>query len=121
MAIEMFGDKVREECGVFGMYNQNAQGNYLATQTYMGLMALQHRGQEACGIAVNLDREITYHKDMGLVEEVFDDEILGRFEGQMAIGHCRYSTAGNKKDKESAQPLVINYAKGQLAIAHNAK
>jgi len=112
-------DKVREECGVFGMYNQNAQGNYLATQAYVGLMALQHRGQEACGIAVNSDREITFHKDMGLVEEVFDDEILGRFEGQMAVGHCRYSTAGSKKDKEAAQPLVINYAKGQLAIAHN--
>ncbi|MCL2576111.1 MAG: amidophosphoribosyltransferase [Defluviitaleaceae bacterium] len=115
----MYDDKVREECGVFGIYNTNAEGDYLAKQTYLGLMALQHRGQEACGLAVNLNQEITFHKNMGLVDEVFSEEVLSRFKGHMAIGHCRYSTAGSKKDKDAAQPLVINYAKGQLAIAHN--
>ncbi|MCL2619529.1 MAG: amidophosphoribosyltransferase [Defluviitaleaceae bacterium] len=112
-------DDIREECGVFGIYNQNATGNQLATKAYLGLMALQHRGQEACGIAVNSDREIYFYKDVGLVEEVFDDKIINGLEGVMAIAHCRYSTAGNRTDKNSAQPLVVNYAKGQLAISHN--
>ena len=61
-------DKVREECGFFGISNQSATGNQLATKAYLGLMALQHRGQEACGIAVNIDRDIFFHKDVGLVE-----------------------------------------------------
>ncbi|MCL2349980.1 MAG: amidophosphoribosyltransferase [Defluviitaleaceae bacterium] len=115
----MFGDNIREECGVFGIYNQEAPKGYLATQTYLGLMALQHRGQEACGIAVNKDKEITFHKDLGMVEEVFDADILSGMDGFMAVGHCRYSTAGEKLDKYGAQPLVVNYAKGQLAISHN--
>ncbi|MCL2235296.1 MAG: amidophosphoribosyltransferase [Defluviitaleaceae bacterium] len=112
-------DKVKEECGVFGIYNRSATGNQLATKAYLGLMALQHRGQEACGIAVNIDRDIYFHKDVGLVEEVFNDKIINELEGTMAIAHCRYSTAGNRTDKNSAQPLVVNYAKGQLAISHN--
>ncbi|MCL2855288.1 MAG: amidophosphoribosyltransferase [Defluviitaleaceae bacterium] len=112
-------DKFREECGVFGVYDKSATGNKLATQAYLGLMALQHRGQEACGIAINKDREIDFHKDVGLVEEVFDDKIINAMEGVMAVAHCRYSTAGNRTDKNSAQPLVVNYAKGQLAICHN--
>ncbi|MDR2183497.1 MAG: amidophosphoribosyltransferase [Clostridiales bacterium] len=112
-------DKIREECGLFGIYKHGAQGAYLAAQTYVGLMALQHRGQEACGIAVSRQREIFYHKDMGLVEEVFDDEIIAGLQGNMAVGHVRYSTAGHKKSKANAQPLVLNYAKGQLAICHN--
>ena len=111
--------KIGEECGVFGIYNQNAAGSELAAQTYIGLMALQHRGQEACGIAVGRSREIFYHKDMGLVEEVFREDIIDGLEGSMAVGHVRYSTAGCKTGKENAQPLVLNYAKGQLAICHN--
>ena len=112
-------DRIHEECGLFGIYSQDAQGSRLAAQTYIGLMALQHRGQEACGIAVSRNREIFFHKDVGLVEEVFDDEIIANLPGNMAVGHVRYSTAGHKKTKENAQPLVLNYAKGQLAICHN--
>ena len=112
-------DKIREECGVFGIYKYGAEGSYLAAQTYIGLMALQHRGQEACGIAVSRNREIFYHKDLGLVEEVFDDKIIAELTGNMAVGHVRYSTTGPKKSKINAQPLVLNYAKGQLAICHN--
>ena len=112
-------DKVREECGLFGIYKYGARGSRLAAQTYMGLMALQHRGQEACGIAVGREREIYFHKGMGLVEEVFREDIIAGLEGNMAVGHVRYSTSGNKKSKENAQPLVLNYAKGQLAICHN--
>ena len=112
-------DKIGEECGVFGIYKHGATGQALATQAYMGLMALQHRGQEACGIAVGRNREIFHHKDMGLVEEVFRDEIIAELTGSMAVGHVRYSTTGSKKGKENAQPLVLNYAKGQLAICHN--
>lgn len=112
-------DRIREECGVFGVYKQGAEGSYLAAQTYMGLMALQHRGQEACGIAVGRNREIFFHKDVGLVEEVFRDEIIADLTGSMAVGHVRYSATASKKTKEDAQPLVLNYAKGQLAICHN--
>lgn len=112
-------DKLREECGLFGIYKQDTEGSHLAAQTYIGLMALQHRGQEACGIAVSRNREIFFHKDMGLVEEVFNDKIIAELTGNMAVGHVRYSTAGSKKSKENAQPLVLNYAKGQLAICHN--
>jgi len=115
-------DKLHEECGLFGIYKQNADGSSLAAQTYIGLMALQHRGQEACGIAVCHNREIAFHKDVGLVEEVFpDDKIIKDLKGSMAVGHVRYSTSGSKKTKENAQPLVLNYAKGQLAICHNGQ
>ena len=112
-------DRIREECGLFGIYKHGAEGSELAAQTYIGLMALQHRGQEACGIAVSRNREIFFHKDMGLVEEVFRDDVFAGLHGNMAVGHVRYSTSGNKKSKENAQPLVLNYAKGQLAICHN--
>ena len=112
-------DKIKEECGVIGIYKHGAQNDNLAAAAYIGLMALQHRGQEACGIAVGRNRDIYFHKDIGLVEEVFNDEIIARLTGNMAVGHVRYSTSGSKKTKENAQPLVLNYAKGQLAICHN--
>ncbi|MDR2167228.1 MAG: amidophosphoribosyltransferase [Clostridiales bacterium] len=115
----MFGDKLNEECGVFGIYNLGATGNDLAINAYLGLMALQHRGQEACGIAVNLNRKISFHKGVGQVDENFNVDVLAKMEGSMAVGHCRYSRTGARKDKDAAQPLVINYAKGQLAICHN--
>lgn len=107
--------KLHEECGVFGIYDP--EGNPAAT-TYYGLVALQHRGQEGCGIAVNRDRDIYHYKDVGLVNEVFDEEKLSKLKGRMAIGHVRYSTAGGSA-RENVQPLVLRYIKGQLAISHN--
>ncbi|MCI1964740.1 MAG: amidophosphoribosyltransferase [Oscillospiraceae bacterium] len=105
-----------EECGVFGVYSDGTLDPAYAT--YHGLLALQHRGQESCGIAVNDRGVISYYKDMGLVTEVFNHEILDRLKGQMAVGHVRYSTAGASV-RENAQPLVMHYIKGTLAIAHN--
>lgn len=107
--------KLHEECGVFGIYDP--EGNPAVT-TYYGLVALQHRGQEGCGIAVNRDRDIYHYKDQGLVNEVFDEEKLEKLKGRMAIGHVRYSTAGGSL-RENVQPLVLRYVKGQLAISHN--
>ena len=106
---------LHEECGVFGIWDPN--GNP-ANTTYYGLVSLQHRGQEGCGIAVNRDREIYHHKDLGLVNEVFDEENLAKLKGRMAIGHVRYSTAGGNA-RENVQPLVLRYIKGTLAISHN--
>ncbi len=107
--------ELHEECGVFGIYDP--EGNPAGT-TYYALVALQHRGQEGCGIAVNRDREIYQYKDQGLVNEVFNEEILSKLKGRMAIGHVRYSTAGGKT-RENVQPLVLRYIKGTLAISHN--
>lgn len=107
--------KLHEECGVFGIYDPN--GNP-ANTTYYGLVSLQHRGQEGCGIAINRDREIYHYKDVGLVNEVFDSERLEKLKGRMAIGHVRYSTAGGNL-RENVQPLVLRYIKGTLAISHN--
>ena len=107
--------KLHEECGVFGIFDP--KGNP-ANTTYYGLVALQHRGQEGCGIAVNRDREIYQYKDVGLVNDVFNEEILGKLSGRMAIGHVRYSTAGGSA-RENVQPLVLRYIKGTLAISHN--
>lgn len=107
--------KLYEECGVFGIFDP--KGNP-ANTTYYGLVALQHRGQEGCGIAVNRDREIYHYKDVGLVNDVFNEEILGKLSGRMAIGHVRYSTAGGSA-RENVQPLVLRYIKGTLAISHN--
>lgn len=106
---------LHEECGVFGIWDPNGG---TANTTYYGLVALQHRGQEGCGIAVNKDREITYYKDVGLVNEVFDEKILETLPGNMAVGHVRYSTAGSG-GRENVQPLVLRYIKGTLAISHN--
>jgi len=112
---EDFYDKPYEECGLFGIYDPKGD---VAHTTYLGLYALQHRGQESCGIAVNKDREIKYHRSMGLVNETFDEESLGRLEGNMAVGHVRYS-ATSARDPENTQPLVLKYIKGTLAIVHN--
>ena len=113
-------DKLKEECGVFGIYNPD--GSAAAPSIYYGLSALQHRGQEACGIAVcntnGPKGNITWHKDMGLVSEVFHEESLDSLKGNIGIGHVRYSTTG-ASTVENAQPLVLNYLKGTLALAHN--
>ncbi len=110
-------DNIKEECGVFGIYDKSRLGN-IAQQIYVGLFALQHRGQEAAGIAVNNDREITLVKNMGLVSEVFNDATLAKLNGEIAIGHVRYSTTGNNT-AENAQPISVKYAKGNLTVSHN--
>lgn len=110
-------DKLGEECGVFGIFDRDG----LAVQeiTYYGLYALQHRGQESAGIAVADGQTIRHHKARGLVPEVFDEETLDALEGgKIAIGHVRYPTYGDT-GLYNAQPLVIKYKKGFLALAHN--
>lgn len=114
------GDELHEECGVFGMYDFD--GGDVASTIYYGLFALQHRGQESCGIAVS-DTEgpkgkVSTYKGMGLCNEVFTPEILEGLHGNIGVGHVRYSTAGSST-RENAQPLVLNYVKGTLAMAHN--
>lgn len=113
-------DVLHEECGVFGMYDLD--GNDVASTIYYGLFALQHRGQESCGIAVS-DTEgpkgrVSTHKGMGLCNEVFTPDTLESLHGNIGVGHVRYSTAGSST-RENAQPLVLNYIKGTLALAHN--
>ena len=110
--------KLHEECGVFGIYARDNDVK-VASACYYALYSLQHRGQESCGIAVNDDGLIYCHKDAGLVNEVFDEDILARLNvGQMAIGHCRYGTMGHDP-RVNAQPLVVNHVKGAMALAHN--
>ncbi len=117
---ETTGDKLGEECGVFGIYDFD--GNNVASSIYYGLFALQHRGQESCGIAVSDTAGpkgcVQSYKGMGLVNEVFNGENLGKLKGDIGVGHVRYSTAG-ESTRENAQPLVLNYIKGTLALAHN--
>ncbi len=110
-------ENMKEECGIFGVYSKKPEK--LAYMTCVGLSGLQHRGEESCGIAVNTDGVIAYHKDQGLVSEVFTNEVLDNLPaGNMSIGHVRYSTTGSAK-KENAQPMVIRHKKGNLAVAHN--
>ncbi len=109
-------DKFREECGVFGIYNNNDHD--VARLTYYALYALQHRGQESAGIAVNDGGNISHHKAMGLVPEAFSETVLNSLKGSSAIGHVRYSTTGASQ-LENAQPLVIKYKNGKMALAHN--
>ncbi|MGI5997117.1 MAG: amidophosphoribosyltransferase [Lutispora sp.] len=103
-------------CGIVGVYDK---GNInAANAAYYGLVALQHRGQESAGIAINNDGIITCYKEMGFVNEVFDDKILSLLKGDMAIGHVRYSTSGSTF-AANAQPIVIKYKNGNLALSHN--
>ncbi|MGD1905824.1 MAG: amidophosphoribosyltransferase [Leptolyngbyaceae cyanobacterium] len=108
-------DKPEEACGVFGIY---APDEAVATLAYFGLFALQHRGQESAGIVTFDHGEIHQHKEMGLVSQVFDDDILHQMPGQMAVGHTRYSTTGSSH-LDNAQPVVVETRLGTLAIAHN--
>lgn len=108
---------LREECGVFGVFSRETQN--VASTTYYGLFALQHRGQESCGIVVNDDGVFNHYKDNGIVNDVFTPEILESLgEGNMAVGHVRYGTTGNK-ERINAQPIVVNHHKGRMALAHN--
>ncbi len=113
-------DKLHEECGVFGVYDLD--GNDVASTIYYGLCTLQHRGQESCGIAVSdtfgPKGVVNAYKGMGLCNEVFTPEIMDGLKGNIGVGHVRYSTAGSST-RENAQPLVLNYVKGTLALAHN--
>ncbi len=109
--------EIHEECGVFGIWSPRNQN--LAKLEYYGLTALQHRGQEAAGIAVNHDRVIQCYKNRGLVHEVFTAEKLEALgEGKISVGHVRYSTSGGDT-RENAQPMLVQHVKGQLAICHN--
>lgn len=108
---------VHEECGVFGIMTPEPQP--LANFTYYGLFALQHRGQEGCGISVNDDGVFTTHKDLGLVDHVFPPQVLHSFpKGTMAIGHTRYGTTGGNQ-RRNCQPMEVNHQKGKLALVHN--
>ena len=113
-------EHLKEECGVFGMYDFD--GNDVATSIYYGLFALQHRGQESCGIAVSDTMgpkgKVFAYKDMGLLNEAFTPDTLAALKGNIGVGHVRYSTAGSST-RENAQPLVLNYVKGTLGLAHN--
>jgi amidophosphoribosyltransferase len=109
-------ERIKEECGVFGIFDND--GHDVSRMTYYGLYALQHRGQESCGIAVNNNKVFSYHKDMGLVNDVFKADVINELKGSIAVGHVRYSTAGSS-ERQNAQPLVSKYIKGTLAIAHN--
>jgi amidophosphoribosyltransferase len=107
-------DKFREECGVFGIFG-HAEASKLA---YLGLYALQHRGQESAGIAACDGVQIRLSKEMGHVNDVFNDEVIAKLPGAMAIGHVRYSTAGESR-LANAQPLVVDSMHGQFALCHN--
>ena len=101
-------------CGIFGIFNHKDAANIV----YLGLHALQHRGQESAGIVSAAGSAMTAHKEMGLVSDIFNEEVLHKIQGHSAIGHVRYSTAGSS-NLGNAQPLMVEYSKGFLAIAHN--
>ena len=107
-------DKFHDECGVFGVFGHPEAANL----TYLGIHALQHRGQESAGIAALDGGKIQVHKAMGLVADIFGAETLARLPGDVAIGHTRYSTAGQSRI-ENAQPFVSSGAAGPMGVAHN--
>lgn len=108
-------DKLNEECGVFGIF---APGRSVAELVYLGLFSLQHRGQEGCGMAIANGKKIDYYKNLGLVSDVFTQNILNGLNGYLGIGHVRYSTTG-ENSQLNTQPVVARYQRGQIALAHN--
>ncbi len=109
--------KLREECGVFGVFSDKTED--LARPCYYGLFALQHRGQESCGIVINDDGIFRDYKDVGLVSEVFTEMVMNDLgTGNIAVGHVRYGTTGGN-GRLNAQPIVVNHIKGRMALAHN--
>lgn len=108
---------LKEACGLLGIFSSQHDES-IAKTVYYGLFTLQHRGQESAGIAVSDRSSIRYHKGLGLVSEVFNEEDLDLLGGKMAIGHVRYSTTGSNS-LSNAQPLVVKYHSGELAVAHN--
>lgn len=111
----MKNDRPQEACGVFGVY---APGEDVGRLTYFGLFALQHRGQESAGIAVSVGNDVSVYRDMGLVNQVFDEKILSVLKGDMAIGHTRYSTTGSSMFC-NAQPVFIKTQNRIMALGHN--
>ena len=110
--------KLHEECGVFGIYLRDGKTGVVPL-VYQALYALQHRGQESCGIAVNTRGVLSCYKDIGLVGEVFTRDVMNKLpEGSIAVGHCRYGTTG-VQNQANAQPLLVNHLKGGMALAHN--
>jgi len=108
-------DKLKDECGVFGIWGHPEAANL----TYLGLYSLQHRGQESCGIVASNGHKLRAHKGMGLVADVFKhDSVFDELPGKAAIGHVRYSTAGGN-DFKNCQPIMVDYARGSIAVAHN--
>src|SRR5438874_6421144 len=107
-------DQFHDECGVFGIFGHPEAAN----MTYLGLYALQHRGQESAGIAASDGRQVRVSRAMGYVADAFKEEELSRLPGPMSIGHVRYSTAGESK-LSNAQPILIDCAHGQIALCHN--
>jgi amidophosphoribosyltransferase len=107
-------DHFHDQCGVFGIYGHPEAANL----TYLGLHALQHRGQESAGIVTTDGQQLFAHRAMGLVQDAFRQEQLGKLPGRVAIGHVRYSTAGSSNLK-NAQPIAVDYARGSLAVCHN--
>ncbi|MCI5773105.1 MAG: amidophosphoribosyltransferase [Erysipelotrichaceae bacterium] len=112
----LLGNKLNEECGVFGIYNVDDASSL----TYFGLHALQHRGQEACGIATSDGENITCYKGKGLISEVFNTNIINSMKGKFAVGHVRYSTAGGNVI-ENVQPLMVRAHTGHFGIVHNGQ
>src|ERR671918_2433857 len=107
-------DKFKDECGVFGIYGHPEASKL----TYLGLYALQHRGQESCGIVASDGVELRLERKMGHVSEAFDQPALDRLRGASSIGHVRYSTAGEVSIRE-AQPFLVTCQRGQIAVCHN--
>src|SRR5260370_3154161 len=107
-------DRFRDECGVFGVFGHPEAANL----TYLGRYALQHRGQESAGIVSSTGQDLYMHKAMGEVEEIFQPRVLSKLPGSSAIGHTRYSTAGDKA-LLNVQPIMIDCNKGKMAVAHN--
>lgn len=115
---QCLSEKPHEACGVFGVYDRSGE-NDVAMETYLALYALQHRGQEACGIVVNEDGVMRSHRDLGLVPDVFSRDVLERLgKGQIAIGHVLYAAAP-VKSRSSAQPLRVSHSKGSMALCMN--
>src|ERR1700677_1028458 len=111
---ELGDDKFHDECGVFAVFGHPEAAN----MTYLGLHALQHRGQESAGIVTSDGEQLYAHRAMGLVQDAFTQEQLTRLPGRIGIGHVRYSTAGGSHLK-NAQPFAVDYARGSLAVCHN--
>ena len=117
MGYDAVFDKRTEECGVFGIWAQG-HSEEAANYAYLGLHALQHRGQESAGIVSTDGETLHVHREMGLVADIFTADVISRLKGYAAIGHVRYSTAGASQLK-NAQPIAVQYAGGAVAVAHN--
>ena len=117
--ISQFSQGLHEECGVFGIYDKTGATD-MVSAIYSALYALQHRGQESCGIALNVDGVLSGHRDLGLVSEVFTKRVLEDLPrgAKMATGHVRYATAG-QRSRSNAQPMILHHCKGAMAVCHN--